>query len=425
MAADPAAADPAAADPGHGVAVAVEEAHRRAWGAVLAVAARLLGDLDAAQECAQDAFVAALETWPQRGVPVSPDAWLVTAARNRALDRLRRAAALRRRLPLLIEPEEDAMDPPGASGPVTDDLLRLVFTCCHPALSAEARVALTLRLVCGLPTASIASALLVAEPTVAARITRAKKKIAAAGIPYRIPTSDDLPGRLDGALTVVHLAYTVGHTRPSGPGLDDPGLAERALHLARALAVLLPGEREVQGLLALLLLTHARRETRTDASGRLVLLEDQDRGRWDAAAIAEGVRLAGTAMLPPPGRFALQAAIAACHARAPSMDATDWQRIVTLYDLLLQAWPTPVVRLNRAAALAFAEGPEAGLAELAALDVDPVLAGYHYLPAARADLLRRLGRVTEAARAYRDALARCDNDTEREYLAGRLAGLDR
>jgi RNA polymerase sigma-70 factor (ECF subfamily) len=414
---------------------AVAQAHRQVWGQALAVAARVLGDLDEAEECAQDAFVAALETWPARGVPRNPDGWIVTATRNRAVDRLRRAVALRRRLPLLLQDPAETPEGPGESGEpgepgdgdagaVPDDLLRLVFTCCHPALAADARVALTLRLVCGVPTAAIASVLLVAEPTVAARITRAKKKIASAGIPYRVPSATDLPERLEAALTVVHLVSTVGHTRPGGAGLDDPALAERALHLARAMAALLPDEPEVQGLLALLLLTHARRHARTDPDGRLVLLEDQDRGLWDAAEVAEGIAVARRALTPPYGRFALQAAIAACHAAAPSAARTDWRRVVRLYDLLLQAWPTPVVALNRAAAVAFADGPAAGLDELAPLDGDPALRSYHYLPAARADLLRRLGRGEEAARAYRAALVLCDNEIERDFLLRRLAAID-
>lgn len=400
---------------------AVEQAHRRAWGRVVASTARLLGDLDAAEECAQDAFVDALETWPARGIPRNPDAWLTTAARRRAIDRVRRAATLRRKLPLLVEvePEEPMAED---AGPVTDELLRLVFTCCHPALGPEARVALTLRLVCGITTPDVAAVLLVSEPTAAARITRAKKKIALASIPYRVPRPEELPARLDGVLTVVHLVGTLGHTAPGGTDVGDPALAERALHLARALVTLMPDEREARGLLGLLLLTYARRAARTDADGELVLLEDQDRTSWDADEVAEGLRWTAEAAAPRPGRFALQAAIAACHAEAPTFAATDWHHVVTLHDALLDAWPSPVVRLNRAAAVAFSQGPEAALLEVEALEGDPHLRGYHYLPAARAELLRRLGRHDEAAAAYREALALCGNETERRHLTRRLTG---
>lgn len=407
------------------VEVAVEQAHRRAWGLVLASTARLLGDLDEAEECTQDAFVAALETWPVRGVPANPDAWLTTTARRRALDLLRRRSTLRRKLPLLLvdNEREDGTTMPADTGAVADDRLRLVFTCCHPALSRDAQVALTLRLVCGVPVSDIAAAVLTAEPTVAARITRAKKKIAAAAIPFRVPRAADLPARLDAVLTVVYLVYTLGHTAPTGTTVDDSELAERALQLARALVTLMPDEPEVRGLLGLLLLTHARRGARVGETGGLVLLEDQDRTRWDADAIREGVAWTTSAMVPAPGRFAVQAAIAACHAEARSFSATDWHRVVALHDLLLEAWPSPVVRLNRAAALAFADGPDAALAEVDALAGEPGLRGYHYLPAARADLLRRLGRTREAAEEYRRAIALCRNESEVTFLEARLVSL--
>jgi RNA polymerase sigma-70 factor, ECF subfamily len=403
---------------------AVAEAHRREWAFVLAATARVARDLDVAEECVQDAYVAALDAWSQRGVPDNPAAWLTTTARRKALDALRRDKTLRAKLPLLIEPEPRPAPPSAAEDDVIpDDRLRLVFTCCHPALAREAQVALTLRLVCGLTTTEIAGAFLVPEATMAARVTRAKKKIAAARIAYRVPAEHELPDRLDAVLTVVHLLYTTGHTAPAGAELVRDDLVRRAIGLARMVAELMPDEREARGLLALLLLTHARRATRQDAGGRLLLLEDQDRAQWDQAAIAEGTGLVvGALRGRRPGRFALQAAIAAVHAEAPSYAATDWPEVLGLYDELLKAWPSPVVALNRAVALAMVAGPAAGLAEIAALEEQGgLLAGYRYLHAAKADLLRREGRDTEAAQAYQAALALADNEAERAFLAGRLA----
>jgi RNA polymerase sigma-70 factor (ECF subfamily) len=405
-------------------AAAVAEAHRREWAFVLAATARVTRDIDLAEECVQDAYVAALDAWARTGVPRRPGAWLTTAARNRALDALRRQQTLRAKLPLLIEPDPPGPQPAGPDPVIADDRLRLVFTCCHPALAREAQVALTLRLVCGLSTAEIAGAFLVPEPTMAARVTRAKKKIAAARIPYRVPGAAELPDRLDAVLTVVHLLYTTGHTAPSGPSLVRADLTERAIGLARMLSGLMPDEREVRGLLALLLLTDARRGTRSGPDGRLVLLADQDRSRWDQGAIAEGTALVpGTLRGGRPGRFALQAAIAALHAEAPSYAATDWPQVLALYGELLRAWPSPVVALNRVAALSMVDGPATALAELDRLAADGRLAGYHYLPATRADLLRRLGRREAAVAAYTEALGLAGNEAEREFLAGRIAGL--
>jgi RNA polymerase sigma-70 factor (ECF subfamily) len=308
---------------------------------------------------------------------------------------------------------------------VTDDRLRLIFTCCHPALAPEAQVALTLRLVCGLTTAEVARAFLVSEPTMAARITRAKKKIASARIPYRVPPLVELPARIDAVTTVVHLVFTTGHTAPVGADLVRRDLVERARHLARVLRTLLPDNTEVAGLLALIVLTDVRRPTRTDAGGRLVLLPDQDRSAWDPGAIAEGIALAREALSRrPPSRFALMAAIAAVHAEAPSWEATDWAEIVALYDLLLPVWPSPIVALNRAVAVGFAEGPAAGLDALERLATEPLLASYSYLAAARADFLRRLGRLAEARLAYEEALLLNENSVEREFLSRRLAQLD-
>jgi RNA polymerase sigma-70 factor, ECF subfamily len=413
------------------VAAALAEAHRREWAYVLAATVRVAGDLDLAEECTQEAYVSALETWPRSGVPSNPGAWLTTTARNKVLDRLRRESALRRKLPLLVEPDPDGGDPAqevaeAESARVTrtvpDDRLRLVFTCCHPALAPEAQVALTLRLVCGVATPDVARAFLVPEATMAARITRAKKKISTARIPYRVPAADELPGRVDAVLTTVHLLFSTGHTAPAGSDLVRPDLCARAVELARTLLQLLPRAAEVRGLLGLLLLTDARRGTRTDPDGRLVLLENQDRARWNPYAITEGLRQTAEALLSPDcGRFTLQAAISGVHAVARSSEQTDWQRIVVLYDRLLALWDSPVVALNRAVAVSFLHGPEQALALVDELAHDPRLAGYPYLPATRADLLRRLTRLDDAAAAYREALQHNGNDAEREFLRSRLA----
>jgi RNA polymerase sigma-70 factor, ECF subfamily len=409
------------------IAAAVAEAHRREWAFVLAATARVTRDLDAAEECVQDAYVAALDAWTRQGVPRNPGAWLTTAARHRALDTLRRDRTLRTKLPLLIVPDQnpgDLSDVADGSDVIADDRLRLIFTCCHPALAREAQVALTLRLVCGLSTAEIAKAFVVSEPTMAARVTRAKKKIGAARIAYRVPEAAELPDRLDAVLTVIHLLFTTGHTAPHGPGLVRPDLVERSIGLARLLRELMPDEPEVCGLLALLLINDARRATRTDSSGGLQLLEHQDRSLWDAEQIAEGGNLIVDAVrCGRPGRFALQAAIAAVHAEAPSYAATDWPQLLELYDRLLRAWPSPVVALNRAVVTSMVEGPEAALAEIAALEQDGRLDGYRYLPATKADLLRRLNRRDEAVRSYQDALALSDNAAELAFLEGRIAEL--
>jgi RNA polymerase sigma-70 factor (ECF subfamily) len=400
---------------------AVADAHRREWAFVLAATARVTGDLDLAEECVQDAYVAALAAWVRDGIPRKPGAWLTATAKRKALDVLRRERVFRSKMPLLVEPDEADMDDP-AEDAVPDDRLRLIFTCCHPALAREAQVALTMRLVCGVSTGDIAKAFLVAESTMAARVTRAKKKISAARIPYRVPAASDLPERLDAVLTVIHLLYTTGHTAPSGTELVRADLVDRALALARMLRALMPDEPEVRGLLALLLVTDARRATRTDPAGRLLPLEEQDRGAWDRTAIEEGHLLVVDAFRTGrPGRYAIQAAIAALHAVAGSYADTDWPQILALYDALLKVWPSPVVALNRAVALAMVRGPEAALAELDVLERDGRLAGYHYLPAIRADLLRRLGRHGEAAAEYRAALDLADNQAEREFLAARLA----
>jgi RNA polymerase sigma-70 factor (ECF subfamily) len=418
---DPAAgADPAAGvDP---VAGAVAEAHRREWGFVLAATVRLTRDLDLAEECVQDAYARALMSWRNSGVPRNAGAWLTTAARNRAIDVLRRDALFRRAVPqLVLEPagEEPGDDP---LSDIPDDRLRLICTCCHPALAQDAQVALTLRLLCGLSTAEVARAFLVSESTMAARITREKKKIAAAGIPYRVPSRRELPGRVEAIAAVVYLIFTAGHTAASGHDLVRPELLARALDLAQMLHTLLPRNPEVTGLLALLVLTDARRAARVDPAGELVLLAGQDRTLWDREAIAAGERLTRSALRGRPvSRYAVQAAIAAVHAAAPAFADTDWPEIVGLYDVLLASWPSPVVALNRAIAVGFADGAAAGLAELDALALEPQLAGYGYRAAARADLLRRLGRGVESAEAYREALLLTENVVERRFLERRLA----
>jgi RNA polymerase sigma-70 factor (ECF subfamily) len=351
-------------------------------------------------------------------VPARPGAWLTTAARHNALDAFRRARTFASKQHLLVEPAI-------APEPMTsDDPLRLVFLCCHPALAVEAQVALTLRFVCGVATPDVARAFLVSEPTMAARLTRAKKKIVAAGIPFRMPSAAELPDRLDAALSVIHLLFTTGHTAPAGPTLVRDDLTTHALRLARMLCALMPDEREARGLLALLLANHARRDTRIANDGRLLRLSEQDRSAWDADAIAEADTLVVSALRGGrPGRFAVQAAIAALHATAPTYADTDWPQILELYDALLAVWPSPVVALNRAVAVAEVDGPAAALTEVEALERDSRLAGYHYLPAVKADLLRRLGRAPDAA--YRDAIALAGNDVERAYLESLTAGSPR
>jgi predicted RNA polymerase sigma factor len=407
------------------VAAAVADAHRREWAFVLAATVRVAGDIDTAEEAVQDAYASALSTWGRRGIPKKPGAWLTVTARRRVLDIRRRAATAQRALPKLLDPAEYTNDGPGPEPEdIPDDRLRLIFTCCHPALALEAQVALTLRLLCGLSTADVARAFLLPEATMAARITRAKKKIAAAHIPYRVPAASELHGRVDGVLAVVYLVFTTGHTAPSGADLMRRDLAERGLELARMLRVLLPQDRDVAGLLALILLTDARRFARLGEDRELVLMENQDRSQWDREAIGEGVALLHEALRArPPGRFALMAAISAVHDESDSWSDTDWREILGLYDVLMETWPSPVVQLNRAIALGFAEGPAAALAELDALGAEPQLARYPYLAAARADFLARLGRLGEARLAFEEALILTDNETERRYLRSRLSEL--
>jgi RNA polymerase sigma-70 factor (ECF subfamily) len=408
----------------------IEEVHRREWARVVATLARSHRDLDLAEDAAAEAFAVALERWPRSGVPDNPGAWLLTTARNKALDRLRREATRGDRQAaahLLLEARASESDDLPGTGPVDDDRLRLVFTCCHPALAPEARVALTLRLIAGLTTAEVARAFLVPEPTMAQRLVRAKKKVAAANIPYRVPAPPDLPDRLSAVLRVVYLVFREGYAPSGGEDLVRAPLRDEAVRLARLLVELLPDEGEAIGLLGLLVLHDSRRATRVDEHGDLVLLADQDRTRWHRDAVREGVGLAARALHRGRGSYALQAGIAACHAAAPSAADTDWRAIASLYAELARVEPSPAVELNRAVAVAEVDGAEAGLAlidSLAATDAGASLARTsHLFHAARGDLLRRLDRRAEATDAYTDALARNPTAPERRFLEQRLSDL--
>ncbi|GAA2838354.1 sigma-70 family RNA polymerase sigma factor [Kitasatospora paracochleata] len=394
----------------------------------------MTGDWDLAEECAQDAFARALDRWPRDGVPDRPGAWLTTTARHRAMDRLRRARTEAEKLREIAATSYgdygDYGDPPDRYGPpdesgIEDDRLRLIFTCCHPALPLDARVALTLRTLAGLTTAEIARAFLVGDQAMAKRLVRAKAKIREAHIPYRVPPAPLLPERTAGVLAVLYLLFNEGYSASEGADLIRTGLCAEAIRLARLLVELMPDEPEARGLLALMLFHDARREGRVDADGALVPLEEQDRRRWNAATVAEGLAV----LWPPgppdrPGFYRLQAAIAACHATAPTAADTDWPRIARLYGRLRELTPSPVVELNLAVARAMAEGPAVGLELIAELESSGALAGYHLLPAARADLLRRLGRDGEAAAGYRAALALAASEPERAYLRRRLRETD-
>jgi RNA polymerase sigma-70 factor, ECF subfamily len=405
------------------VEAAVADTHRRDWARVLAATVRIARDLDLAEECVQEAYAAALGSWVDAGIPANPAAWLTATAKRRAVDAIRRETRTRSRLPLLVvtaegagEAAQEDQEDPGQA--IADERLRLIFTCCHPALAQEAQIALTLRLICGVPVSGIARAFLVSETTMAARITRAKKKIATARIPYRVPGPAELPERVRGVLAVIYLLFTTGYTAPSGAALVRAELVERAMHLARMLRELMPDDTEVAGLYALLLVTDARRATRTSNDGRLVRLADQDRSRWDRTALAEAHDvIVGCLRARAPGRYALQAAIASLYAEAPAYEQTDWPQIVALYDRLLEVWPSPVVALNRTVPLAMVRGPAAALAEVEELQRDGRLSGYHYLPAIKAELLSRAGRAREAADAYRQAFDLAANEAERVFLA--------
>ncbi|GAA1670372.1 RNA polymerase subunit sigma-24 [Mycolicibacterium murale] len=399
------------------IRTAVAAAYRDEWGQVVATLIGLTGDWDLAEDCAQDAFAAALATWPRDGVPRRPGAWLTTTARNRATDRLRRDAAGAAKLRQLVVLTDEPDAPPAEEIP--DERLRLIFTCCHPALPFEARVALTLRTLAGLSTAEIARAFLTAEPTMAKRLVRAKRKIADAGIPYRVPPAELLPQRLAAVLAVLYLIFNQGYDEQDG----QRELTAEAIRLTRVLVRLMPHEPEPRGLLALMLLHEARRATRTD-SGVLVTLEQQDRSRWDPSLISEGVETLDQALaMRRRGPYQLQAAIAACHGTAPDASSTDWPQIAALYTELARVAPSPIVDLNRAVAVAMADRIAAGLAIVDEITASGRLDGYHLLPATRADLLRRAGRTQEARAAYEQARELAPTEAERRYLSDRLQSL--
>ena len=412
---------------------AVDRVFRDEQGRAVATLIRITGDFDLAEEAVQDAFISALETWPERGIPANPGAWITTTARNRAIDRLRRRRRLTTKTETLarealLETDLRAMEsgPPEDEMEITDDRLRLIFTCCHPALALEARVALTLRTLGGLTTPEIARAFLVPEPTLAQRLVRAKRKIRDAGIPYRVPPAELLPERLDGVLAVVYLVFNEGYAASSGDALIRHELCAEAIRLGRVLVALLPDEPEVTALLALMLLHDARREARVGTAGELILLGDQDRSRWDAARIAEGQALVERALaVRRPGPYQVQAAIAALHDEAATAADTDWPQIAALYGTLQRMTPSPVVELNLAAAVAMADGPAVGLAMMDGISTSGDLESYSYLHASRADLLRRLERWSEAEAAYRRALEFTSNGAERAFLESRLTEVNR